>query len=632
MLGALLPDDPHEVGSYRLLNRLGRGGMGRVYLGVSRGGRLVAVKVVRPELGDDPDFRRRFAREVTAARAVSGFYTAQVVDADPDADAPWLVTSYIPGPTLHEAVKQEGPLPPSALSTLGAGLAEGLGAVHACEVVHRDLKPSNVILAEDGPRVIDFGIARAVNETHTAEVFGTPAFMSPEQAKGEPVGAPADVFALGSLLVFAATGRGPFSGGESQAILYRVVHEAPDLSGLDQLPGELARIISTCLVKDPDDRPTAKQLLNSLADLTGDRTRWLPAEVVSMIDERRTATIAATKIDPLAGQALAPAPAPVVSRPPGTLPGPVPPPTLSTPPQPATPPPPHPPHTLPPVTPSSPHAFPPAAASGPHALHPPTGPFPAPPPPHVTPAKTTPIWLVVLGSVLGGATLVALIVIVVLYLGSGPGTHLGSPATPSATTSSEEYPTESSGASTTTETASSNAGSLDDAATDPTPFTLDAFMPDDFTDDTGKRHTYAAGSTNECTEGADDEVRPVLTDNGCSQMMVANFVDDDAQIITTVWVFPFADYATASAVEEKFDAMDYLHLDCWDPDSGPGAGVCDGNVAGADEWQYIGQDHRYVIVAQSKYIDLRGDDSGDAALQSAGSEARSTVGPQNYGG
>ncbi|RKT82233.1 Serine/threonine protein kinase [Saccharopolyspora antimicrobica] len=628
MLGALLPDDPPEVGSYRLLNRLGRGGMGRVYLGVSRGGRLVAVKVVRADLGDDPDFRRRFAREVTAARAVSGFYTAQVVDADPDADAPWLVTSYIPGPTLHEAVKQEGPLPPSALSTLGAGLAEGLGAIHACEVVHRDLKPSNVILAEDGPRVIDFGIARAVNETHTAEVFGTPAFMSPEQAKGEPVGAPADVFALGSLLVFAATGRGPFSGGESQAILYRVVHEAPDLSGLDQLPGELARIISTCLAKDPDDRPTAKQLLDSLADMTGDRTRWLPAEVVSMIDERRTATIAATKIDPLAGQALAPAPAPapVVPSPSGTLPAPLPPPTLSSPPLPATHSSPHPPSTLPPATLSGPQ--PPPTFPPPHPL---AGQFHAPPPPHMPPARTTPVGLIVLGSVLGGATLVALIVIVVLNLGSGPSSHQATPTPSSATTTSDDYPTESSSASTTAET-SSNGGSLDDAATDRTPFTLDAFMPDDFTDDTGKRHTYEAGSTNECTDSVSDEVRSVLAENGCSQMMVANFIDDDVQIITTVWVFPFADYATASAVEEKFDAMDYLQLGCWDPNSGRGAGVCDGDVDGADEWQYIGQDHRYVIVAQSKYIDLRGDDSGDPALQSAGSEARSTVGPQNYGG
>ncbi|MER7381949.1 serine/threonine-protein kinase [Saccharopolyspora hirsuta] len=620
MLGPLLPDDPREVGTYRLRNRLGRGGMGRVYLGVSRGGRLVAVKVVRPELGDDPDFRRRFAREVTAARAVAGFYTAPVVDADPDAESPWLVTAYISGPTLHEVVKEQGPLPPSAISSLGAGLAEGLGAIHACEVVHRDLKPSNVILAEDGPRVIDFGIARAMDETHTAEVLGTPAFMSPEQVTGAPVGAPADVFALGALLVFAATGRGPFGGGESQAILYRVVHETPDLSGLDQLPGELARIISTCLAKDPADRPTSKQLLDSLADLTGDRTRWLPAEVVSMIDERRTATIAATRIDPLAGQT----PAPSAPAPPATLSAPVPPPTLSGPPTfsgPAT----------PPGSPAPSAPLPPAALPAPHPL---AGQAPVPPPP----AKPPRPWLPVLGWVVGGVALVALVLVVVLNSGLGSSPHLSAPPPTSsadaATTSPDSSEAEPSSVEDSTTGAATNPDSaaLDDASTDQTPFTLDAFMPDEFTDDTGTRHTYEAGSTNGCTDSVAEEVRSVLDEHGCSEMLVANFVDDDVQIITTVWVFPFADHATASTVEEEFDAMDYLDLGCWDPNSGRGAGVCDGDVDGADEWQYIGQDHRYVIVAQSKHVDLRGDDSGDPALQSAGSEARRAVGTHNYYG
>ncbi|MER6990001.1 serine/threonine-protein kinase [Saccharopolyspora hirsuta] len=608
------------MGTYRLRNRLGRGGMGRVYLGVSRGGRLVAVKVVRPELGDDPDFRRRFAREVTAARAVAGFYTAPVVDADPDAESPWLVTAYISGPTLHEVVKEQGPLPPSAISSLGAGLAEGLGAIHACEVVHRDLKPSNVILAEDGPRVIDFGIARAMDETHTAEVLGTPAFMSPEQVTGAPVGAPADVFALGALLVFAATGRGPFGGGESQAILYRVVHETPDLSGLDQLPGELARIISTCLAKDPADRPTSKQLLDSLADLTGDRTRWLPAEVVSMIDERRTATIAATRIDPLAGQT----PAPSAPAPPATLSAPVPPPTLSGPPTfsgPAT----------PPGSPAPSAPLPPAALPAPHPL---AGQAPVPPPP----AKPPRPWLPVLGWVVGGVALVALVLVVVLNSGLGSSPHLSAPPPTSsadaATTSPDSSEAEPSSVEDSTTGAATNPDSaaLDDASTDQTPFTLDAFMPDEFTDDTGTRHTYEAGSTNGCTDSVAEEVRSVLDEHGCSEMLVANFVDDDVQIITTVWVFPFADHATASTVEEEFDAMDYLDLGCWDPNSGRGAGVCDGDVDGADEWQYIGQDHRYVIVAQSKHVDLRGDDSGDPALQSAGSEARRAVGTHNYYG
>ncbi|MER7015607.1 protein kinase [Saccharopolyspora sp. NPDC000359] len=642
MLGALLPDDPSEVGTYRLLNRLGRGGMGRVYLGVSRGGRLVAVKVVRPELGDDPDFRRRFAREVTAARAVAGFYTAPVVDADPDAESPWLVTAYISGPTLHEAVKEQGPLPPSAISSLGAGLAEGLGAIHACEVVHRDLKPSNVILAEDGPRVIDFGIARAMDEAHTAEVLGTPAFMSPEQVTGAPVGAPSDVFALGSLLVFAATGRGPFGAGQSQAILYRVVHEEPDLSGLDQLPGQLARVISTCLAKDPADRPSAQQLLDSLADLTGDRTRWLPAEVISMIDERRTATTAATRVDPLAGQDLSSRPATLVGppTPSGPMPsGPAapstPPATLVGPPTPAAP------ATLSgPPTPSAP--IPPATLAGHTPIPPATASAPAPGTTHATPhlfpgqAPTPPTkplpWLPVLGGVLGVAAVVALVLVVVLHGVPTPDHRMSAPPPTAATTTSDSAEPEPSSVedSTTGAVTNPDSAALDDVATDSTPFTLDAFMPDEFTDDSGTRHTYEAGSTNGCSDSVSDEVWSVLSEHGCAEMLVANYVDDDVRIITTVWVFPFPDSTTASTVEDQFDAMGYLDLGCWDPNSGRGAGVCDGDVDNADEWQYIGQDHRYVVVAQSKHVDLRGDDSGDPALQSAGSAARSAVGTHNY--
>ncbi|GGU93761.1 hypothetical protein GCM10010182_06800 [Actinomadura cremea] len=279
-------EDPRRVGPYRLERRLGGGGMGQVFLGRSRGGRTVAVKVVRPEFAGDDGFRRRFALEIEAARRVGGFHTAQVVDADPDAEPPWLVTAYVPGPSLHEAVDLHGALPLPAIGVLGRGLAEGLTAIHACRLVHRDLKPSNVILAEDGPRVIDFGIARALDATsHTAThaVIGTPSFMSPEQAVGAPVGPASDVFSLGAVLAFAATGRTPFGTGPAQAVIYRVVHREPDLTGLS---APLAELVAACLAKDPGDRPPVGDVLERLGAFDQTPARWLPPEVTTMIDER----------------------------------------------------------------------------------------------------------------------------------------------------------------------------------------------------------------------------------------------------------------------------------------------------------------------------------------------------------
>src|SRR5438477_8223679 len=209
----LQPEDPREIGPYRLLGQLGGGGMGQVFLAMSAGGRPIAVKVIRTELATDPDFRGRFRGEVAAAQKVSGLFTALVVDADLDAPMPWLATAYVPGPSLNEAVRIHGPLPVRSMLALTAGLAEGLDAIHAAGVVHRDLKPSNVLLAEDGPRVIDFGISRAAEEsplTGTGLIIGSPGFMSPEQAQGHTVGLPSDVFSLGAVLAFAATGEGPF--------------------------------------------------------------------------------------------------------------------------------------------------------------------------------------------------------------------------------------------------------------------------------------------------------------------------------------------------------------------------------------------------------------------------------------
>ncbi len=276
--------DPPQIGPYLLLGRLGAGGMGQVFLGRSPGGRLVAVKVIRAELAGDPGFRARFAREVAAARKVSGVFTAAVVDADPAAPLPWLVTAFVTGLSLAEAVGEYGALPVASVLALAAGLAEGLGAVHAAGVVHRDLKPSNVLLAADGPRVIDFGISRAVDATQmtrTGMVIGSPAFMSPEQVEGGAVGPASDVFSLGAVLVFAATGEGPFGRGAPTALMYRVVHGTPRL---DRLPGPVRPLAERCLAKDPGQRPTAAQFLAELTAAhpsAADLADWLPASILT---------------------------------------------------------------------------------------------------------------------------------------------------------------------------------------------------------------------------------------------------------------------------------------------------------------------------------------------------------------
>ena len=256
--------DPQQVGGYRLLGRLGSGGMGRVFLGRSPGGRLVAVKVIRPELAAIEDFRARFAREVAAARLVSGFFTAPVVDADPGADEPWLVTGYVQGLSLADAVAQRGPMTPNGVVALARGLAEGLAAIHEAGVVHRDLKPSNVLLAGDGPRIIDFGISRAAEATMltgSGIVVGSPGFMSPEQAEGRAVGPASDIFSLGAVLAYAATGEGPFGTGAVSALLYRVVHAEPALDGVPPL---LLPVVQWCLAKDPARRPSPGELLTRL--------------------------------------------------------------------------------------------------------------------------------------------------------------------------------------------------------------------------------------------------------------------------------------------------------------------------------------------------------------------------------
>jgi eukaryotic-like serine/threonine-protein kinase len=284
VLEELQPGDPVQVGPYRLTGVLGTGGMGRVFLGWSPGGRPVAVKVIRPDLAAAPEFRSRFRREVTAARTVSGLYTALVIDADLDGPVPWLATAYVDGPSLKDAVAGYGPLPAKSLLALAAGLAEALAAVHAKGLVHRDLKPSNVLLASDGPRVIDFGISRAADTTtltSTGQSIGSPGYLSPEQAVGGEVGPPSDIFSLGAVLAFAAIGDSPFGIGPLPALIYRVVHQAPALAGV---PAEIRPLIERCLAKEPADRPTATDLLADLAEVQPG-AQWLPERISAALAE-----------------------------------------------------------------------------------------------------------------------------------------------------------------------------------------------------------------------------------------------------------------------------------------------------------------------------------------------------------
>ena len=293
------------IGEYRLRAQLGAGGMGRVYLGLSPAGRAVAIKVVHPDLASDGAFLRRFGQEVAAARAVSGIYTAPVVASGLNERPPWLATAFVPGPSLDQMVTEHGPLPEQALWPLLAGLVEALQAIHACGVVHRDLEPANVLLATDGPRVIDFGIARAVDGTSltaTGVVFGTPGYMSPEQAEGRGAGPASDVFALGCVVAYAAAGMGPFGTGTAAAILYRVVHAEPVLDGV---PPRLRAVIAGCLAKDPAARPSLRALSGAIAggmDATGpSAVAFWPPSVARLIGAYQARLEQQTRTRPVEG-------------------------------------------------------------------------------------------------------------------------------------------------------------------------------------------------------------------------------------------------------------------------------------------------------------------------------------------
>ncbi|MFE7776088.1 serine/threonine-protein kinase [Streptomyces sp. NPDC057445] len=269
-------EDPRVVGSFRLHRRLGAGGMGVVYLGSDRRGQRVALKVIRPDLAEDQEFRSRFAREVSAARRIRGGCTARLVAADLEADRPWFATQYVPGPSLHDKVAEGGSLSAAETAAVGAALSEGLVAVHEAGVVHRDLKPSNILLSPKGPRIIDFGIAWATGAstlTHVGTAVGSPGFLAPEQVRGAAVTPATDVFSLGATLAYAATGDSPFGHGSSEVMLYRVVHEEPQLYGV---PDALAPLLRACLAKDPEQRPSTLQLSMRLKEIAAREAQGVP--------------------------------------------------------------------------------------------------------------------------------------------------------------------------------------------------------------------------------------------------------------------------------------------------------------------------------------------------------------------
>ncbi|WP_453833893.1 serine/threonine-protein kinase [Streptomyces zhihengii] len=332
----LAPGDPRTIGDYRLLARLGAGGMGQVYVARSGRGRTVAVKLVRPELAVREEFRERFRREVLAARRIGGSWTAPVLDADTEAAVPWVATGYIAGPALRTVVSEHGPLPERSTAVLASGLAHALTDIHAAGLIHRDLKPSNVLITIDGPRVIDFGIARALETvtdgglTRTGALIGSPGFMAPEQIRGDRVTTACDVFCLGSVLVYAATGRLPFgtSGTGVHAQMYRIAQEEPSLDGV---PGGLRDLVRDCLRKDPAARPGLPEVLErTAAARQPDAEPWIPAALVAQLGRHAVGLLEyeqpgsddAAAPDPSATPAAPPAPGPSPAG--GTAPPPVP--------------------------------------------------------------------------------------------------------------------------------------------------------------------------------------------------------------------------------------------------------------------------------------------------------------------
>ncbi|MEU1348092.1 serine/threonine-protein kinase [Streptomyces sp. NPDC005795] len=479
----LAADDPATIAGYRLAAKLGAGGMGKVYLSYTPGGRPVAIKVIRPEFGEDPEFRRRFAQEVQSAQRVQGLFTAPVIDADTKGAQPWLATAYVPGPSLADAVLAHGALPVEAVLLLIAGMAEALNVIHGAGIVHRDLKPSNVLLAADGPRVIDFGIAYAADATSltgSGVTIGTPSFMAPEQAAGRRVTPATDIFALGQVAAYAATGSPAFGEGTSHGVLYRIVHEEPDLTGV---PERLTELVGRCLAKDAEARPSVAEVI-ALCQTANAETvlrrpeDWLPSPVAADITVRAAAPAPVQTPPP-------PAAAPVVA--PSAAHAPTTPAAPSTPPPgfgpPVTPPPGQAPYPVQQQTGPPTQPYQPAPAAQAHT----PGPFPTPYPPQ---AQTHPGHLSPQGPAAPqpkkrrGGRVAALAIAVALVVGvAGGGTAYfllkddGKSSQSNESPKGDSTPKQSSSSPSTEE----NAGvESPDTAADPAPSTEADPEPEDF--------------------------------------------------------------------------------------------------------------------------------------------------------
>lgn len=598
------PADPPAIGPYRLVAALGQGGMGQVFLGSGPDGRLFAVKQVHPHLAADDDFRARFQREVATSRRVSGAYTAAVVDDDAEAAQPWLASVYVPGPSLAQVLTEVGTLPEDAVLRLAAGLAAALSEIHQAGLVHRDLKPSNVLLAADGPRVIDFGIARPSDIqagdrlTGPGWLIGTPGFMSPEQAEGWEVTSSGDMFALGAVLVAAATGRSPFDSSSTYEALRSVMQDQPDLSALSP---RLRAIVEPCFAKEPGHRPSTAQLLESIGYLPPSAQPW-PDPVQRLISTEYSAARMLGEVSPtLLDDGT-------------TLPGPGLPGQQSPPP----------PVSGPPVSPHT--GFNPAAPGY-------APPFPGVPVPQ--PAKSNmALPLILGGGVLAMLLVVALVVFFVLrnsdtpeddYADDSTTTEETTPWDDTITTPADTEP-ESDPAS------EFDPASLDDESTDETPLTPEALMAESFTDSKGVVYNRNTGGTHSCSDvGYGGGITETLADHDCGDAVVGTYLDDSEQIIVAVVVIPMPDDGEAS---DAFDTLKDTYIQDWTmwcpeaPETGSNA--CASDSSAAIQSGYTNYDHRYLIHTKAMYVNLTEDSSIQEWVDAAADEACTAAGPSNY--
>ncbi|HEX4705803.1 MAG TPA: protein kinase [Pseudonocardiaceae bacterium] len=568
----LAADDPHTIAGYTLRARIGVGGMGRVYLAFSPGGRPLAIKVVRPEFAQDEEFRRRFQQEVAAAQRVQGMFTAQVVDADTRGPLPWLATAYVPGPSLAQAVAEHGPLPPPTVFRLMAGVAEGLAAVHACGLIHRDLKPANVLLAADGPRVIDFGIAHAAGATaitRTGMRVGTPAFMAPEQIRDGAATPAVDVFALGNLALFAAIGRTAFGNGNTEALFHRILNEQPDLGGC---PPALCAILERCLAKEPGGRPTLGDIMtyaraHTRGDTLSAARSWLPESIVTSFAGYDTG---------------------------------------------AFPPPPRPPTIV--LSPKKANKS--STGAGVAAL--------------LIAVLALIYWVPKMGNPGNNSSSgFAPTTQPPVYTTSEPDptsdpTTSDPPTIPTTLTfDPPAIPT----------TPPFDPNSLNDVSTDPTPQTPDALLANGFTDGTGRQFTRTAGWNQPCiTNNQTNQVQQILANADCNSATVGDYVSDDSSIMVSIKVMGLPNRATAVTTFNELvnTSTGDAGIVC-PPYPRFGSHICDsGNAAAfraAAKWGRTGQQYRYVLLAVAMYRNLS--QYSSPALTAASTQAVDSSGPQN---